>query len=193
MKDILYKIKAAFVSWFGNIKIYRYPFFILIGHVAYKIKGPHQRKIMSLLEPGDVILRRYDAYVSGLMIPGYFTHAGVYVGDDQIIHVLGSGICKEDILTFTRCDDIAILRHNDKNLVKGAITKAWQQLEKGIAYDFVFDAKSPDKFYCTEFVDFCYDYPVRNSIKDKYIIPDAFLKSVFYPIFEGRKVEVIDG
>jgi hypothetical protein len=189
MKDIIYKIKAAVVGWFGDIKIYKYPFFILVGHVAYKIKGQHQRKIINLLEPGDVLLRRYDAYISGLMIPGYFTHAGIYVGDDQVIHVLGKGICKEDILTFTRCDDIAILRHNDKTLTSKAIGKAWEQLDKGVAYDFAFDSKSPDKFYCTELVDFCYSYPVRDKSKGKYIIPDDFLNSVFYAVFEGRKIE----
>jgi hypothetical protein len=179
-----YKIKAAITSWFGNVKVYKYPFFILTGHTAYKIKGELQRGILNTLEPGDVLLRRYDNYLSGLIIPGYFTHAAVYVGDDQIIHVLGSGICREDILTFLRCDDINILRVKDAATSQAAVKNAWAQLGKDVGYDFDFDANSPELFYCTEFVDFCFSYPVRDKVSKDYILPDDFLESdVFYSVW----------
>ena len=179
-----YKFKSAFTSWFGNVKVYKYPFFILTGHTAYKIKGEHQREILNTIEPGDVFLRRYDHYLSGLMIPGYFTHAAIYVGDDQIIHVLGSGICKEDILTFMRCDNIDVLRSKDSTIIQAAIKNAWTQLDKDVGYDYDFDSDSPDLFYCTEFVDFCFGYPVRDSISDNFILPDDFLESEeFYSVW----------
>jgi len=170
-----YKIKSKLIMWFGNIQIFKYPFFILFGHTAYKIKGTHQREILDVLKSGDVLLRRYNNYLSGLMIPGYFTHAALYVGDNQVIHLLGKGICKEDILTFLRCDDIVVLRYEDQSIIEEVIKKAYDQLEKKIEYDYAFDTNSSDRFYCTEFVDFCFDYPVKPIIKYNYIIPDDFL------------------
>lgn len=184
-----YKIKSAVTGWFGDVKIYKYPFFIIAGHVAYKIKGEHQREILSVLKPGDVLLRRYDHYISGLMIPGYFTHAALYVGDDQVIHVTGIGINKEDILTFLRCDNIKVLRCKDETKIQPAIDHAWAQLDKEIKYDYDFNMESPDKFYCSEFVDFSFGYPVRDDIvyegegiKGGYVLPDDFLVSEAFEI-----------
>lgn len=169
-----YKIKAATIGWFGDVQVFKYPFFIMFGHTAYGIKGIHQREILDVLKPGDVLLRRYNNYLSGLMIPGYFTHAALYVGDNQVIHLLGDGICKEDILTFMRCDNIAVLRFKDQSIIEEVIKKAYEQLEKEIEYDFDFNTDSPDKFYCTEFVDFCFDYPVKPTIDHDHILPDDF-------------------
>jgi hypothetical protein len=179
---MFYKIKSAIIKWFGDVKIYKHPFFVMTGHTAYKVKGTHQREILGILKPGDILLRRYDNYVSGLMIPGYYTHAGLYVGAGLVIHLLGDGVCKEDILTFTRCDNLSILRHTDSEVIEKAIKLAWEQFNKDVEYDFDFDMSSPKRFYCTEFVDFCYGYIVRSSLDKtdkKYIVPDDFLKSEF--------------
>lgn len=174
---MFYKIKSGFVGWFGNIQIFKYPFFILFGHNAYKIKGTHQREILGIVQPGDVLLRRYDHYISGLMIPGYYTHAAIYAGDDQIIHVLGDGMCKEDILTFLRCDNTVVLRYKDQSITETVVKLAYKQLENKIEYDYDFDTDSPEKFYCTEFVDFCFGYPIKEAITHDHILPDDFLAS----------------
>jgi len=185
---MFYEIKSKIIAWFGDIQIFKYPFFILFGHNAYKIKGTDQREILDIIKPGDVFLRRYDHYISGLMIPGYFTHAAMYVGDNQMIHVLGKGMCKEDILTFLRCDNVVVLRFKDPLMVENAIKNAYEQLEKKVEYDFDFDTDSPEKFYCTELVDFCYGYPVKATITHKTILPDDFLESgKFEVVWTKRK------
>ena len=111
-----------------------YPMFVLFGHVAYKIKGTDQREIIDSIQPGDILLRRYDHYISGLMIPGYFTHAAFYSGNNKVIHMLGNGICEEDILTFMRCDDIAVLRCQNVAKIDPAVKLAKEQLVKGAKY-----------------------------------------------------------
>ncbi|MFA6887280.1 MAG: YiiX/YebB-like N1pC/P60 family cysteine hydrolase [Fermentimonas sp.] len=113
---------------------------------------------------------------------GYWSHVAVYVGDGDVIHMLGDGIVKEDILIFMRCDDICILRPINSNSVPRAIDLAFEQLIIGVEYDYDFDTDTPKRFYCTEFVDYVYNYPVKNNIKNKYIIPDDFLKSNYFSI-----------
>lgn len=187
-KKMLYEIKSSIIGWFGNIQVFKYPFFILFGSSSYKIKGQHQRQIMDILKPGDVLLRRYNNYLSGLMIPGYFTHAAMYVGDNQMIHVLGGGMCKEDILTFLRCDNTVVLRFKDQSKVEAAVKNAYEQLERKVEYDFDFNTDNAERFYCTEFVDFCFDYPVKAEITHKTILPDDFLESdKFEVVWTKRK------
>jgi len=182
-----YDLKSGFIGWFGNIKLYKYPMFIVFGHTAYKINGNDQREILNTLQPGDVLLRRYDHYISGLMIPGYFTHSAIYVGDNKVIHMLGDGICEEDILVFMRCDDMAVLRFNDSTKIDNAIKLAKEQLAKGVEYDFDFDFVDAGKFSCTELVHFLFGYPDITRLKSKYLVPDDFKRSILFPTVWRKK------
>ena len=173
-----YTIKSKLLSFFSDIRIY--PGGIIIaGDSHYDVKGPDMRKVLDCIQPGDILLRRYSHYLGSVLIKGHFSHAAIYVGDNNVIHMLGEGINKEDILTFMRCDDIAVLRHKKSNIVENAISKAYGFLVAGIEYDYDFDTSKPDKFYCTEFVDSCFNYVIRDNQKDDYVLPDDFLKSQY--------------
>lgn len=183
---MLYTIKAKLLSFFADIRLY-WCGIILFGDSHYKIKGPHMREILNTLKLGDVILRKYDHYLGSRLIKGFWSHAAIYVGDNQVIHMLGEGITKEDILTFMRCDHVAVLRNGDEVLVTNAIAKAHEQFGKNIprpgvrniAYDYDFETDKSDKFYCTEFVNFIYG----NPIDKKMILPDDFLNSIFEKVW----------
>jgi len=165
----------------------------MLGHTAYKMKGEDVRNLLTIIEPGDIILRRYDHYISGLMIPGYFTHAAIYTGDNKIIHMLGDGIDKQDILTFCRCDEIAIIRCFDKEMKCNAIEKANIYFKQGIEYDFDFDFSSETRFSCTEFIDEIYKHPKLNKkLRKDYIMPDDFLTldSDVYDIVYRKKQDI---
>ena len=183
-----YTIKAKVVSFFADIRFYNFGL-ILWGDSHYNLKGPHVREILDSLEPGDVLLRKYDHYLGSRLISGFWSHAAVYIGDNQVVHMLGDGITQEDILTFTRCDHMAILRCRDIPLISIAIEKANQQMtrnlpkpgERRVAYDYDFES-GDDKFYCTEFVSFCYGHPKFEKV-GKFILPDDFLYSIFDKIW----------
>lgn len=170
-----YDIKSGVLSWFSDIRFYKGGI-ILFGDSYYDVKGEHARQVLNIIEPGDVLLRKYDHYLGSRLISGYWSHVAIYVGDEYyVIHMLGEGITKEDILTFTRCDDICVLRAKDKSLVAEAIINAKKNYELGIKYDYDFKL-SNSKFYCTEFVDSLFSYPVQEKIgKDKIVLPDHFL------------------
>lgn len=68
--------------------------------------------IISILEPGDIILRGYDNYLDGCFIPDplSFSHGAIYIGNGKIIHAVAEGVSETNVIEFTRCDRIAIFR-----------------------------------------------------------------------------------
>jgi len=169
-------IKKTLIDFFGNIELY--PLGIIIfGHSGYGLKGPDWRKILELIQPGDVVLNAHNNYLSSFFIKGDFGHVGLYVGDNQIIHVRGDGIIKEDILTFLRADNAAIVRCTDQSSVPTFIDKAYEQLEKKVEYDYDFDKQNSEQFYCSEFTDFCQGYLLREGVSKEhsFIYPDDYL------------------
>jgi len=178
----LYDMKASVISWFADIRIYKGGF-VLFGPSSYQLKGNTMRQILNQIQPGDILLRRYSHYVGSLLISGYFSHAAIYVGDNEIIHMLGDGIDKEDILVFLRCDGIALLRPKTPELAQKIVQNAKMYFDLRIRYDYDFNTRDSDKFYCTEFVDKCADNIVLKSLKKrKAIIPDDFLNETLFDI-----------
>jgi uncharacterized protein YycO len=184
LPNIFYKIKNTTIAWFADIRVY-VGGFVLFGNSSYSIKGPDTRYVLNVLEPGDVLLRRYDHYLGSILIPGYWSHAAMYVGDGYVIHMLGQGINKEDILTFLRCDDICILRCADSSKKASAIEKAFNYLYKDIAYDYEFNFNNEEAMYCTEFIDYCYgNLKYENKQIDKLILPDDLLGTIFEVVWK---------
>lgn len=153
MKKIIYWLKSKFLTFFGDIKYFKFPFFLVYDPSEYKIDGDKTRTIINKIRIGDLILRRYDHYLDGVFIPGKYSHTGIYVGDGKVIHAVAEGVCEVDILEFTRCDGIIILR--PKHGQKTAIEKAKQCVKDGIPYDFDFK-EGVKSLYCHELGAYCY-------------------------------------
>ena len=170
----LANIKNKILAFLADIRFYNFGL-ILWGDSHYKVKGPHQRAVLDVLKDGDILLRRYNNYLGSVFIPGYWSHAALYEGGGNVIHMLGKGITREDILTFMRTDDIAVLRCEDENKVKEAIAAARVQLDKGVSYDYDFNTDSPDELYCTELIDFIFGRLKYTKEIKKWILPDDML------------------
>jgi hypothetical protein len=154
------RLYDKFIAMFGDIKVFRFPFWIVYDPGSYRVKGPECRKIADLLEPGDILLRRYDGYLDSRFIPGVFSHAAIYLGNVeesdkaevpnkgrvsrffetgpcQVAHSTAEGVHLEDILTFCRCDDIAVIRLPDEirkrnDLKKPIAHTKWHPDERAI-------------------------------------------------------------
>lgn len=190
MNEFLYNIKRKILHFVSDIRVYKYPAFVILwGDTHYKLKAEEKRMIINTIEPGDILLRVYYNYLGSIFIPGYWSHSALFDGPHHVIHMLGNGIVREDILKFMNCDDIAILRYKGGiEKIQEAIEKAKNQLSKGVEYDYDFNTETPEKFYCTELISYVYNlsYP-----KDKMIFPDQFLKDpnldIIYPGKKGLK------
>jgi len=130
-KSLLGKLLTVF----GDIKIYKWPMFLIYAPRGYQVRGVDYREAMDVVQPGDVLLRGYIDYLDGHFIPGFFSHAGTYVGrltaDDlkeaegidaealfepgpqMVVHAKAEGVLCEDLLDFCRTDRMAVLRLPD--------------------------------------------------------------------------------
>ena len=127
------RLYDEFVTVLGDIKLFRFPFWVVYDPGSYKIRGPEMRTILGLVKPGDIVLRRYDGYLDSHIITGTFSHASLFLGEvtvadavvvpegeprsmsfctgpAQIAHSTAEGVHLEEILTFLQCDGVAILR-----------------------------------------------------------------------------------
>ncbi|EFK06892.1 conserved hypothetical protein [delta proteobacterium NaphS2] len=66
-------IQTKVAEWMGDIKVWRVDD-DLISEAQIKAMHP-------LLEPGDILLARREWYLSNMGLPGYWTHALLYVGN----------------------------------------------------------------------------------------------------------------
>jgi len=82
---------GRFVDWaiktFGDLKLFRgtinplMPWTVIAYDPGgYAVKGADMRAAMAALEPGDLLVRGYHDYLDGKVIPGYFSHVGLYLG-----------------------------------------------------------------------------------------------------------------
>lgn len=179
VNDLLYKLKSKFMEWFSDIRVYPAGL-VLYGNTSYQIKGIDIRLILNMIKPGDVLLRRYNNFIGSMIVPGYFSHAGLYVGDDNVYHMSFAGIVKEDILTFTRCDSMCLLRPYQADVVQ-AISLANELLVKDVPYDFNFESV-PDRMYCTEFIDIVYGHPIGIINGGAVIMPDELMECGFFEV-----------
>lgn len=90
------------------------------------------------LEPGDIVLRGFDNYLDGYFIddPNGYSHGGIYIGDDKIVHAVAPHVCEIHVLDFMQCDRICILRPSKYK--KAAIAKAKKFVQDKIEYDYMF-------------------------------------------------------
>lgn len=181
--NIFQFMRNRFLKFFGDLKIFKYPFFMLYHPAGYKVKGDDIRQVIKTIQTGDILIRGYVNYLDGYFIPGHFSHAGLYIGEvkpgqlnipdafknvykegEQIaIHSMAEGVFMEDIINFCRCDYLVILRRNDRTepdldpatMNEEVLKRAYANLGK--PYDFKFDFSNYHTMSCTEFVYQCCD------------------------------------
>lgn len=160
MKKIIYRIWSKILTFLGDITWsgWNRPFWFVINHKEYELKGKHFREVSKIIQPGDVVIQRYEGYVDKWFIPGFWNHGGLYVGEfngqpQQVVHAISDGVICEDLIDFMRTDHMIVLRppsYMSQSGVQLAISLI------GKEYDFVFDFRDRQRFSCTEVVDYCY-------------------------------------
>ena len=158
MKNILVSVYEGIMTMFGDVKVFKYPFFLLYHPQGYLMRGENVREALESVEAGDILVRGYLNYLDSYFIPGFFSHAGVYVGDNKVVHALAEGVIEEDILNFCRCDYMAVLRPVGvtKENKREACRRALECVGKD--YDFFFDFENENQLCCTELAHYVWKF-----------------------------------
>lgn len=190
--NLLYRIQKKLFTFLGDIKVFgwKHPLWFQINAHGYKLGGKYYYSVQKLIKPGDVFIRRYDGYFSSYVLPGFWTHCGMYIGDDQIVHSISEGVVQETLIDFMRTDYLLVLRADVKEEnVKKAIELAKSIIGK--PYDFGFDFKDINRFSCTELVAYCYPGLILGTKrfgKTRIIADDFANSSNFKLIWDSRAV-----
>lgn len=172
-QNLIYSTKSTLFSLAGDTKI-----------TNYKINDRDYKILEYELCPGDIILTRNRGYISNLFIPGFWTHVGIFIGNQKerniyltsrfdktippnidLIEALSEGVVFSTLGKSFKADNIAVLRPEISKLeVEKVIEKALAQINKN--YDFNFDLESDSLIYCTELVYQSYspyiDLPIKK-------------------------------
>jgi hypothetical protein len=156
--------------------------FELSGRAISNVRNPFHLKrvtpevrarIAPHLRPGDVIIVQHDDVLSAYLLPGFWTHAALYIGTEAERAALGIAVdegrrqrgadpmCvleanKEGVLfrplDFTfRVDSFAIIRPAlNREEIGEVLARALSH--EGKFYDFEFDFRRADRLVCTELI-----------------------------------------
>ena len=206
LTTLIFIVKNWYTWWvtiltaLGNIKVFKTPCFICYdpSEFDYKIRGEQIREIEAKIEPGDIVLRQYEHYLDSRLIPGDYSHSGIYVGDNKVVHAVAEGVKEVDLIDFCQADKICVLRltHLEADSIKAnAVTNAKSFI--GSEYDFLFDSTSKD-LYCHEMTAKSYKdidiptFPVTlfgytfKFLKPKYLADSFLNNSNFTKVIEYK-------
>ena len=181
MKQFFYRVWSKFLTMFGDVKVFKWPFWIVYDPECFKMPGEKIIDLIDCIQPGDVILRGYDMYLDSAFIDSKraYSHAGLYIGANEVIHAVAPNVSKCNIIDFCECDRIAVVR--PKKGQKNAIKLAKKFLKDNIPYDFNF-ADNREALYCFELA--AESYP-KLSIPRKTV-------SKFFGILKKKNVVLSD-
>jgi len=112
-------------------------------------------KALSLAKPGDCILTRENYRLTNIFIPGYWSHAAMYVGDSSIVEAIGSGVrIVNAVEMLLKKDEFVILRPSFLSLGQAELAAIEAKTYIGAPYDYFFDVNKA--LYCSELVYQCY-------------------------------------
>jgi len=148
------KVPEWMSKFSAKMHFHKFPLWFVYNPHLHRVKGHEIRQVLDILEPADILFRTWKGYLDTAFIPGYWSHAGMYIGENKIIHAQGTGIIKEDILDFCRADGIAVKRIINlyPSLEYFMIKEAERLVGTEYDYDFTLDN---NKYYCSEFIDHC--------------------------------------
>lgn len=142
MKAKLYSIYKRFITFLGDIMVATQP---------PKTKAEQIIQMQRLIQTGDIVCRKYSYYLDSYLIAGSYSHSGIVISKDEIVHSIAEGVQFIHPIDFIKDTDGFIIlrpRYRDDADRRKAIDKAIEHLNNKVEYDFLFN--DPVKLYCHE-------------------------------------------
>lgn len=165
------------------------------------IHAADYRQAMEVLKPGMPLISRCRAELSNVPIPGFYTHAAIYIGNGVVIEAVGQGVKRTDLIDFMMTKDyVCILTPTFANPTQMDLAVSWAISIIGSQYDYLFEiSKGVEKaFYCAELISWSYamamkplpcPFVLRETLGVQTVIPQDFYDAVtkFNVVWESQK------
>src|SRR5574340_1474902 len=69
------------------------------------VRAKDIRACLAIIQPGDVICRKYIYYLDSYLIPGTYSHSGLYCGNDTVIHSVAVVAEEIDVIDYIKDAD----------------------------------------------------------------------------------------
>ena len=119
------------------------------GNVTRRLAPRHDELLKLGLKPGDIFVTRTKWRPTNILIPGYWSHAGMYVGNDTVVHALAPVVVETALQDFMSCvNSMAVMR---TQLPEPTAEKAAAEMRSyvGLPYDYMFEPTTK-ALYCSE-------------------------------------------
>lgn len=147
-------------------------------------------EIAKNIKIGDVILQHKNGYVANKLIPGYMSHAAIYVGEMEgfsrgVVHMVNPKIQMVELFEMTRCDAMEIwtpakpMMNFERGALKG---KVYELLDRVVRYDYSF-IEGNQEYYCSELIMEIYkifkdvNFFKSSKFGREYYEPDKFIRN----------------
>jgi Permuted papain-like amidase enzyme, YaeF/YiiX, C92 family len=163
-------------------------------------KNAIQNRLDETLRAGDILLEKTPFRLTDKLIPGYWGHAAVWIGNEGelrelgiwdnplvvryheqirsgrgVVEALRSGVEMNPLTQFMNIDSIGVLRKQSITREERARVILLALRQVGKPYDFNFDVESKNKVYCSKLVYLTYsgvEWPTKKSLGRTTFTPD---------------------
>ncbi len=121
-------------------------------------------RLMPHLEPYDIILQKSRNRLTDKIIPGYFGHTAIYMGDSLFAEALHEGVVMNGPFRFAEGDSYLVLRAKNLTEEQKAHIRDIVHRQMGKSYDYQYDAELTYQITCSELAYTAFDFiPWRTS------------------------------
>lgn len=178
-----YQIKKKIINFISNIDYGKAKVHAVTEDMAAKVQPK--------LKPGDILLRRTEGTSGNFFIPSWWKHAGVYVGDGNVVEATFKGIDKTSFKHFmSEGDAVMIVRakHLNPNQRQSIANYANHQIGK--PYDFDFNFSDEARQSCTELANHAVKAGAGKELVEKNwigsVTGDAFKNENFRLVWSSK-------
>ncbi len=177
-----YRFKKAVIDFFSNINYGK--------REVHGVSAEMAQRVLPKMQPGDILLRRTDGTSGNLFIPSWWKHAGVYVGQGEVVDAAFKGIGKDSFKKFmTEGDSIMIVRPKNLSEPQREAIADYAKRQVGKPYDFDFDFLDETRQSCTELANHAVRAGAGKDLVEKNVLGavtgDGFKNSNFELIWSN--------
>lgn len=137
-------------------------------------------KLMPRLHKWDIVCQKSPKRLTDKFIPGYFGHAGIYLGDSIFIEAIQNGVVCSSPEKFLEGDAFIVIRPEINEEGQAIRMENLFKIQLGKKYDYNFNVESPDRLICTELIYLVFDQIDWKTTKVAgrfTILPDDLVKT----------------